>query len=79
MVDSAAVGWLMSSAAQFKKHGGKLVLHSPTELVQQMFRFMNMQKLVPIAKDEAAARLLMAAAPPAVAAATATVIRPQVQ
>src|SRR5688572_18343622 len=57
-VDSAAAGWLMASATQCSQRGGAIVVCSVSDFVKQVFKFIKMEKRVPIAEDEAEARQL---------------------
>jgi anti-anti-sigma factor len=60
-VDSAAVGWLIMCQREFKKSGGALVLFGVPESVRQVLALLKIQKLIPIAPDETAARAALGA------------------
>jgi anti-anti-sigma factor len=55
-IDSAAVGWLIMCQREFKKSGGALVLFNVPESVRQVLGLLKIQKLIPMAADEASAR-----------------------
>jgi len=59
-VDSAAAGWLMASATQFSQRGGALVVCCASDFVKQVFKFIKLEKKVPVVEDEAAARQALA-------------------
>ena len=59
-VDSPAIGWLLSSAKQFRERGGVVVLHSVAPRVKQILELLRVGKVVPVAADEAAARAMLA-------------------
>ncbi len=64
-IDSSAIGWLIKSHKEFKKHGGRLVVHSLPPQVEQVFRLLSLNKIITLADDEASARALMLSASPA--------------
>jgi len=71
-IDSCAIGWLIKSQKHFKAGGGTLMLHSLQPNVRNVLGLLKIERVVPIAADEAAARALLAAKPqPAAAAAPA--------
>ena len=55
-VDSAAVGWLLTSQRKFRESGGGLAVHSATPRVRQMFELLRLELMLPLMPDEAAAR-----------------------
>src|SRR5580698_6898285 len=59
-IDSAGVGWLISSQQKAKNAGGKLTIHSPQPAVQRMLAMLRIEKIIPVAPDAAAASALMA-------------------
>ena len=77
-VDSCAIGWLIKCQRQFKAGGGTLVLHSLQPNVRNVLSLLKIERVVPIAVDEAAARALLAAKPEAAAAAAMAKPRPKV-
>jgi anti-anti-sigma factor len=54
-LDSAALGWLMSSQKEFQKSGGMMVVHSVPPRVRQMFDLLKLETIVPMAPNEAEA------------------------
>lgn len=60
-IDSAAIGWLISSSKDFKKGGGLLALHSVGARVRQLLDMLRVGKIVPMLPDEAAARQFVTA------------------
>jgi anti-anti-sigma factor len=61
-LDSAAIGWLIKSHKEFKKHGGLMVLHSLSPHVEQVFKLLSLDKIVTLADGEIDARALLSAA-----------------
>ena len=61
-IDSAGIGWLLSSQKQFRMKGGSLVVHSVGPRVRQILDLLRVGKAVPLAADETAARAMLAAA-----------------
>jgi anti-anti-sigma factor len=57
-IDSAGIGWLLSSHKRFQKSGGKLVLHSVPESVMLTLRVLRLDTILNIAESEAAAMAL---------------------
>jgi anti-anti-sigma factor len=57
-VDSAAIGWLISTVKEFKAKGGAFVIHSVRPHVRQVLDLLKVGKAVQIANDENAARKL---------------------
>lgn len=54
-IDSAGIGWLLSSHKRFQKGGGKLVLHSVPESVMATLKVLRLDTILNIAPDETAA------------------------
>lgn len=54
-IDSAGIGWLLSSHKRFQKAGGKLVLHSVPESVMLTLKVLRLDSILNIAENEAAA------------------------
>lgn len=54
-LDSTGVCWLLSCRKHFREHGGKFVLHSPSEFARDVLKVLNLALVVPIAEDEQAA------------------------
>jgi anti-anti-sigma factor len=55
-IDSAAIGWLIGSAREFRLRGGRMAIHSVTPRVRQMLNLLKIGQLVPLLADEDAAR-----------------------
>ena len=55
-IDSAAIGWLIGSAREFRVRGGRIAVHSVTPRVRQMLNILKIGQLVPLLSDEEAAR-----------------------
>ena len=55
-IDSATVGWLLSSQREFRNGGGKLVLHSVEPRVRRLFEILRVEQVVTVATDETGAR-----------------------
>ncbi len=71
-IDSAAIGWLIQSAREFTRNGGKFAVHSVTPRVRQMLNLLKIGQLVPILSDEEAAlRFVNGQAPAQALAASA--------
>jgi anti-anti-sigma factor len=64
---SAAIGWLLMSQKGFRAAGGALVLHSAQPAVANVLKLLKVERVIPIAADEASAVALLHA-PPAPAA-----------
>ena len=54
-IDSAGIGWLLSSHKRFEKAGGKLVLHSVPDSVQLTLKILRLDSVLNIAEDQDAA------------------------
>jgi anti-anti-sigma factor len=57
-IDSSGIGWMIVCQKHFVQAGGKLVFHSAPPLVQQVFDLLQLQRVLNVAADEAAARAL---------------------
>lgn len=57
-IDSAAIGWLITSQREFKKHGGSLAVYSLDARVRRMLDILKVGQIVALASDEASARKL---------------------
>ena len=57
-IDSAAIGWLISTVKEFKANNGAFVIHSVRPHVRQVLDLLKVGKAVQIASDESAARKL---------------------
>jgi anti-anti-sigma regulatory factor len=55
-VDSAAIGWLLTSQRKFRECGGGLAIHSAPLRVRQMFELLRLEMMLPLLPDEQAAR-----------------------
>ncbi len=64
-IDSSAIGWLIKSHKEFKKHGGRMVVHSLPPHVEQVFKLLSLDKIVTLADGESSARALMLSGTPA--------------
>jgi anti-anti-sigma factor len=60
-IDSAGIGWLLSSQKQFRMKGGGMAVHSIAPRVRQILDLLRVGKAVPLAADETAARALLSA------------------
>jgi anti-anti-sigma factor len=58
MIDSATIGWLVTSNRQFKNAGGKLVLYSLSPRVRQVLELLKLERLLHLAANEPAARAM---------------------
>lgn len=54
-LDSTGVCWLLSCRKNFREHGGKFVLHSPSDFARDVLKVLNLALVIPIAEDEEAA------------------------
>lgn len=61
-IDSAAIGWLISSQREFRAKGGVLAIHSVEQRVRRMLEILRVEQVVTLVADEAAARDVLAAA-----------------
>jgi anti-anti-sigma factor len=55
-IDSAAIGWLISTHKEFKNKGGALVVHSIRPPVRQVLDLLKVGKVMGLAENEAVAR-----------------------
>jgi anti-anti-sigma factor len=55
-IDSSGIGWMIACQKHFVQAGGKLIFHSAPPLVQQVFDLLQLQRVLNLAVDEAAAR-----------------------
>ncbi len=55
-IDSAGVGWLVTSHKKFKDGGGRLVIHSIPPMVNQILRLLRMPDILHMAPDDVAAQ-----------------------
>jgi hypothetical protein len=58
-MDSGVVGWLLQCLKRFTEQGGHMALHSVPPLIDELFQFLRLSAVLPIAADEAAARKLV--------------------
>jgi len=56
-IDSAAIGWLISTQKEFKNKGGKFIVHSIRPPVRQVLDLLKVGKVLTIAENEDAARV----------------------
>ncbi len=62
-VNSSGVGWLLNHHRRFQEGGGKLILHSASPVVMQIFNLMKMELVLNLCHDATEAeRLLIDAA-----------------
>jgi len=54
-LDSTGVCWLLSCRKNFRIHGGKFALHSPSDFARDVLNVLNLRLVIPIAEDEEAA------------------------
>jgi anti-anti-sigma factor len=54
-IDSRGLSWLVVCHKRFCQAGGKLVFHSATPTIRELFRLMGLDLALHLAKDEAAA------------------------
>ncbi len=57
-IDSAAIGWLISTNKELRNSGGALVVHSIRPPVRQVLDLLKVGRVVAFADDETAAREL---------------------
>ncbi|HEY8665936.1 MAG TPA: STAS domain-containing protein [Tepidisphaeraceae bacterium] len=58
-IDSSGVGWLISTNGDFKRQGGKLIVHSIRPQVRQLLDLLKVGKVVSLVENEAAATALV--------------------
>ena len=61
-MDSSAIGWLLECQRKFKAAGGKLVLHSASPRVQDVFDLLKIGKALNLKENEKTAIELLTAA-----------------
>jgi|GEM_PF-1605522 len=54
-LDSNGIGWFVAVDSQFRKGGGKLILHSPSPVLQRIFAMMKMTTVITVATSRKAA------------------------
>ena len=54
-IDSSGIGWLVARHKEFRKAGGKLVVHSVESAVMEILKMMKFHTVLTLAKDERAA------------------------
>lgn len=54
-IDSSGLSWLVVCHKRFIQAGGKLVLHSVTPTMMELFKMMRLELVLEVAEDEAAA------------------------
>lgn len=57
-IDSSGIGWLIKWHQRFKKAGGVFVIHSLPPMIRNMLKLLQLDKILELAEDEAAARRL---------------------
>jgi len=55
VLDTRRIGWLLAAHRRFDEAGGRLVLHSVRLQAQESLEFLRLDRVLHIAKDEAAA------------------------
>ena len=55
IIDTRRIGWLLAAHQRFHKAGGRLVLHSVRLRARESLEFLRLDRVLHIAKDEAAA------------------------
>ena len=58
-IDSGGVSWLVSSHKRFDEAGGKLVIHSASVVVLEVFKIMSLDRVLNLVDDEPAALALI--------------------
>lgn len=51
-LDSSGVSWLLVCQKRFREGGGKLVLHSLSDVAMNVLRVLNLQTVLKLASDE---------------------------
>lgn len=54
-LDTPRIGWLLAAHRRFDEAGARLVLHSVGQRAQESLEFLRLDRVLHIAKDEAAA------------------------
>lgn len=62
-INSAGVAWLLIHHRRFQEAGGKLVLHSASPVVMQIFSLMKMELVLSLCQDLAEAERLVSGTP----------------
>jgi anti-anti-sigma factor len=57
-IDSSGISWLVIAQKHFMQKGGKLVIHSPPAMIDQVLRLLKMHLVLNLATDEAGARAM---------------------
>jgi anti-anti-sigma factor len=60
-IDSTAIGWMIESQRRSKAAGGKLVLHSATPRVREVFDLLKLGIVLNLKDDEASAKKVVSA------------------
>lgn len=55
-IDSSGIGWLLSIHKRFRQAGGQLIMHSPSPMVMQTIKLLNMDKVFKMVSDLDSAR-----------------------
>jgi len=55
IIDTRRIGWLLSAHQRFHEAGGRMVLHSVRLRSRETLEFLRLDRVLDIAKDEAAA------------------------
>lgn len=58
-INSSGVGWLLIHHRRFQEGGGKLILHSASPVVMQIFNLMKMELVLHLCPDAAEAERLL--------------------
>lgn len=58
-IDSSGLSWLVICHKRFVQAGGRLVLHSVTPAIMELFKMMRLELVLEIAESEAAAMELV--------------------
>jgi anti-anti-sigma factor len=56
-LDSSGISWLLDRHKHFKSSGGRLVIYNLPPLIRQPLEFVNLNRVLHIADDEASARI----------------------
>ena len=59
IIDSSGVSWLVSSHRRFEEAGAKLVIHSASVVVLEVFKIMSLDRVLNLVEDEPAALALI--------------------
>ena len=55
LIDTRRIGWLLAAQRRFHEAGGRMVLHSVRLRSRETLEFLRLDRVLDIAKDEAAA------------------------